>query len=593
MTRFGIGEIRLDDGGDGRDLYCDIETLLDTRLLIQSNSGGGKSRTIRRMLEQTHRYVPQMVIDYEGDFATLREKYDYVLAAPKGGDVVAHPRTAALLAERLLELRVSGIIDIYELLPPDRILFVRNFLEAVINSPKSAWHPWIIVVDEVHAFAPEKGHGTAVSSDAVAALASLGRKRGFCGWFATQRIGKLSKDVAAECNNVLVGRTRLDIDVKRAAEDLGFDKARSRELKKLQPGEFYASGPAFGADEAVRVMVGDVQTTHPKAGKRLQVHVPPPSAKVKAALAQLSDLPAEAEERAKTVEDLRAQVTRLERELREAKKAQPAAPPAPKPERIEVPAITKNARQHLERAIESAGNLAVRINDGGKGLFDLAEKLSVAVSEIHIARTTLADQLARATAPAPLPRKLHEMPRNAVPRPAPRPPTSTPKPARAAAAGDHRLTPGELKILTAIAQHQEYGTTSEQLSVLTTYKRSSRDTYLQKLRAAGLIVTHGDDHFATDAGLAALGDDFEPLPTGAALREHWLETLTGGERWIFGEVLDAYPGAIEREQLGAGGEKYKRSSRDTYLQKLIARRLVEAVGRGAVRASDVLFGGGG
>jgi DNA helicase HerA-like ATPase len=46
----------------------------------------------------------------------------------------------------------------------------------------------------------------------VIALMSQGRKRGYCGILATQRLSKLHKDAAAECNNVLIGRTWLDVD---------------------------------------------------------------------------------------------------------------------------------------------------------------------------------------------------------------------------------------------------------------------------------------------------------------------------------------------------------------------------------------------
>jgi hypothetical protein len=34
---------------------------------------------------------------------------------------------------------------------------------------------------------------------------------------------------------------------------------------------------------------------------------------------------------------------------------------------------------------------------------------------------------------------------------------------------------------------------------------------------------------------------------------------------------------------------YKRSTRDTYIQRLQSRRLVEIVGRGEVRPSEMLF----
>jgi hypothetical protein len=74
------------------------------------------------------------------------------------------------------------------------------------------------------------------------------------------------------------------------------------------------------------------------------------------------------------------------------------------------------------------------------------------------------------------------------------------------------LPKGELATLTAIAQHP--GATRKQLTVMTRYKKSTRDTYLKRLGGRGLVELVGDGCTATDAGLAALGD-FEPLPTGS------------------------------------------------------------------------------
>src|SRR2546425_11450362 len=221
----------------------DLPTLLDTRLLVQANSGGGKSWLIRRLLEQSHGKVQQIVIDLEGEFATLREKYDYVLAG-KEGDTPADPRSAGLLAKKLLELNVSAIIDLYELHLQERKLFVRLFLESMINAPKQLWHPCFVVIDEAHKFCPEKEQSEA--SSAVIDLATLGRKRGYCAILATQRLSKLHKDAAAECNNKLIGRTTLDVDMKRASEELGFTtKEQALTLRELQAGEFFAFGPAI------------------------------------------------------------------------------------------------------------------------------------------------------------------------------------------------------------------------------------------------------------------------------------------------------------------------------------------------------------
>lgn len=233
----------------GAPLAIDLDRLIETRLLLQANSGGGKSWALRRILEQTHGRVQHLVVDVEDEFHTLREKFDYVLAGRHGGDCPADVRSAPLLVRRLLELGVSAIIGIYELKAHDRIRFVRLFLEALVNAPRELWHPVLVVVDEAHCFCPQVGQ--AESAGAVIDLMTRGRKRGFCGLLATQRISKLHKDAAAEANNKLIGSSALDVDMKRAADELGFsgrdDQAR---LRTLAPGEFFAFGPALSPTEA-------------------------------------------------------------------------------------------------------------------------------------------------------------------------------------------------------------------------------------------------------------------------------------------------------------------------------------------------------
>lgn len=308
---------------DPDDLLIDVDRLLSSRLLLQAQSGAGKSWALRRILEQTHGLCQQLVIDPEGEFATLRAKFDYVLAAKDGGDVLAAPRTAKLLAEKLLELRVSAVLDLYELSVHERVQFVRYFLEALINAPKHLWHPCLVVIDEAHAYCPEKGE--AESLNAVIDLCSKGRKRGFAALLATQRLAKLHKDAAAECANKLIGRCTLDVDMKRAAEELGFTtKEEKLGLRTLKTGEFYTYGPALGLTAAVRrVMVGDVVTPHPKAGQRSAATAPAPSDKVKAVLAKLADLPAEAAAREKTLADLQRENRDLRVEVKKLQQGQP------------------------------------------------------------------------------------------------------------------------------------------------------------------------------------------------------------------------------------------------------------------------------
>lgn len=296
----------------GAKLSIDLKSLIVSRMLIVANSGGGKSHAIRKLAEVTHGHVQQIIIDTEGEFASLREKFDYVIAAAQGGDALAHPKTAKLLAERLLETGVSAIIDIYELKPHERHAFVRIFLESMVNAPKNLWHPVLVVLDEAHVYAPEKEQSEA--SGAVADIATRGRKRGFCLVVATQRLAKLSKDVAAELKNKLIGGMTLDVDVKRAAADLGMTpKDAVPLLRNLEAGHFYAFGPSIGR-EVREVHVGPVSSSHPKAGSKV-FQVPKPTDAILAVLPKLADLPKEAEEKAKTETDLRRELADAKRKL--------------------------------------------------------------------------------------------------------------------------------------------------------------------------------------------------------------------------------------------------------------------------------------
>jgi hypothetical protein len=148
------------------------------------------------------------------------------------------------------------------------------------------------------------------------------------------------------------------------------------------------------------------------------------------------------------------------------------------------------------------------------------------------------------------------------------------------------LPAGEERVLNAIAQYAD-GVTREMLSVLTGYKRSTRDRYIQLLAQRGFVEA-GGVIVATEYGIANLGNRFEPLPTGNRLREYWLARLPEGERHVLESVVAIYPDTIERAAIDEAAG-YRRSTRDRYLQLLRARRLVVFVGRGQVQASDLLF----
>ena len=53
-----------------KPILIDVDRLVETRMLLQANSGAGKSWAIRRLLEQTHGRCQQIVLDVEGEVYT-------------------------------------------------------------------------------------------------------------------------------------------------------------------------------------------------------------------------------------------------------------------------------------------------------------------------------------------------------------------------------------------------------------------------------------------------------------------------------------------------------------------------------------------
>src|ERR1700730_465656 len=299
----------------GKKLELDLPTLVDTRLLIQANSGGGKSWLLRLIAERAG--IQTIVLDNEGEFASLREAVD-VLLVGAGGELPANPRHAALLARRLLEYKVSAVIDLYELKLAERRRFVKLFIESLIHLPRDLWRPTLVILDEAHIYCPERGSGEAESTAAVVSLMSQGRKRGYAGIIATQRLSKLHKDAAAEANNVIIGRTWLDADQVRAGDALGLSKADRVKLRDLGQGEFYAFGPALDQPGVVHFRSDQVRTTHPRPGQRHLLTAPAPSRAIRGVLGKFADLPHEAEEEIRSLDEARRRIAELEPQIKSA-----------------------------------------------------------------------------------------------------------------------------------------------------------------------------------------------------------------------------------------------------------------------------------
>ncbi|MBD8676951.1 ATP-binding protein [Sphingomonas sp. CFBP 13720] len=255
--------VNVDMGTDpsGKSVPLDLEELLATRLLVQGNSGSGKSHLLRRLLERSAGHVQQVVIDPEGDFVTLAGAYGHVVI-----EAADHSeREVAKFATRAREHRASVVLSLEGLEAEGQMKCAAAFLNALFDAPREHWYPALVVVDEAQLFAPAGG-GEVVEDVRRASLSAMtnlmcrGRKRGLAGVIATQRLAKLAKNVAAEASNFLMGRTFLDIDMARAADLLGMERRQAEAIRDLQRGHFLALGPAVSR-RPLSIRIGAVQTS--------------------------------------------------------------------------------------------------------------------------------------------------------------------------------------------------------------------------------------------------------------------------------------------------------------------------------------------
>jgi hypothetical protein len=541
--------------------------LVETRLLVEASSGGGKSVTLREILEKTFGHVPHIVLDVEGEFSTLREKYDYILAG-KGGDIPADVRTAQMLARKVKELNASVIIDLYEMKPSERHRYYRLFLEALLDLPKDLWSPCILVMDEGHIFCPEKGAGTSEASEAVIDILSRGRKRGIGGILATQRLSKLSKDAAAECQNKIIGLANIDIDRERGARELGFTRKEDiLTLRDMEAGEFYAIGPAL-CKNVLKTKINMPKTSHPKIGKRT-IKAPVATNKVRGLLDKLKDLPREVEAELKTTADFKLKIKELEAKLR----AVPVAKPVADLSEGELKRLRAEYQKELNRLTAEfdkrrIGEMTQAFRKIQQGIHDaiegVAKEYSGKTEAPVITITPNVFSLKPATKEA-----IVEM-------------------AKAVAKNrslqgvivvneEKPLGPKEKDILGFLATQPGRYFKKHQIGVMArmAWKGGSFGTYISKLRTLGLIegynelrITELGQQRASELGIK------QAVSTKDAL-EAWLDKLGGGAKKIYEVILSRPDGNFTKEELGElANMEPKGGSFGTYLSQLSTLGLI-------------------
>lgn len=511
----------------GEIVNIDVDTLVETRAAFLATSGGGKTRFIRKIKEATHGYVQQITLDWEGDLVTVAENFDY-LVAQKGGRIPVDVKSASMLARKVLELNASIIIDLSELKIGERKEWAKNFLESLVHTPKSMWNrKCLVTIDEAHELCPEKGYGQSVATDAVIDLMSLGRKRGLCGILASQRPARLHKDALTQCRNKFVGLCAWEVDRKKMASELGFtSKEKEMSLEQLDK-EFYAIGPAI-SKTIIKVRAGSVKSRELKSGM-IGEFKPMETDKAMAILAQLKDLPQQAQQEIQDMASLRMEIAQLKHKL---------VTGAAKPEatKLEV----EQARQ---------GGYQKGFNDGSA---EVGRDLVIAKRQLVEAERKLAaiGKLIGQASVIPASRPVHVQ---KVPSRLPEPVISTAIPEV-----PNDFGKCERLILKFLSARETKSFNRAQIGAITGYspKGGGFNNSLSKLKTADLIKQSGEqfslniDRLNDVVGI--LGADYRAPEQGSL--EQWLEKLGKAPKLIYKVLLENPGQTFSKEELASRTE---------------------------------------
>ncbi|MEM3618151.1 MAG: DUF87 domain-containing protein [Candidatus Bathyarchaeia archaeon] len=245
--------------GDG-DLELDVhDYMISQPLAIIGIRWIGKSFVAGKMCEQLCEVKqPFVVIDPEGEYWTLRERYAVIVAAvgkpigrPKGyrADLMVTPETASTLARRIAEKGYSVVLDSRNATMADQYAVLGNFLEALYEAEGQYNRPLVVFMEEAHVLIPEIGRvrlpGIKKLQDKVIywawEIAARGRHRGLGYVCVARRAAEVAKAVLSQCPTRFIFKLVDPADLAWLRES-GFSKEEIDDIQKLPKGVAFVRG---------------------------------------------------------------------------------------------------------------------------------------------------------------------------------------------------------------------------------------------------------------------------------------------------------------------------------------------------------------
>lgn len=234
----------------------DANLITTGRTCVIGSSGSGKSYTVGVICEELCKAkVPFAVIDVEGEYSGLKEKFETVWVGDEDEcDINWSKKVDLKQLARFAPDCPPIILDLSEAARPREK--VSEFLIALYGEISKRRTPYLVILEEADRFSPQSGGERLPIIDEIA---RRGRKRGLGMMVCTQRPSLVDKNILSQCSNQLIGKLVIKNDLNSVAQFFsGRDPLNA--LTSLKPGEFFALGGMVS--EPTKVKMRQRETRH-------------------------------------------------------------------------------------------------------------------------------------------------------------------------------------------------------------------------------------------------------------------------------------------------------------------------------------------
>lgn len=150
-------------------------------------------------------------------------------------------------ADELVKKGKCSIINMKGVPPDIQDVVVARLTKELFDARKAGKvPPFLLIVEEAHNYCPERGFGTAVSSNILRTVASEGRKFGMGLCIVSQRPAKVDKNIISQCNTNIILKVTNPNDLKAIIQSVeGLTSQTYNEIQRLPIGVALISGASI------------------------------------------------------------------------------------------------------------------------------------------------------------------------------------------------------------------------------------------------------------------------------------------------------------------------------------------------------------